>query len=153
MRYFLTIFLSFALVATSGCGRIRDGSGQWFGNTEPETDAAESASGTDAGSAAEAEEGQEAEAATEISGAGWVGAKATIASLGDPARPGLWLETPLVSQEQPGRVVVKASGVSVNLTLIPSPGDAEGSGRLSLQAMQTLGAPLTELVPVDVYSG
>lgn len=75
----------------------------------------------------------------------------TIAGLGDPAKPGLWLETPLVTTEQPGRVSYRATGASVNVTLRPIPGEATAGSRLSLQAMRDLGAPLTELVEVTVY--
>lgn len=72
----------------------------------------------------------------------------TIASLGDPAQPGLWMETPLVSTEQTG--TARYQGTTVTLTLKPS-GGAEGSGsRLSVLAMQALGAPLTDLVEVSV---
>lgn len=73
----------------------------------------------------------------------------TIASLGDPTDPGLWLETPLVSREQPGRIVT-ASGASVEVTLRPIPGDPGAGSRISLAAMQALGVPLTELVTLQV---
>ena len=73
---------------------------------------------------------------------------ATVASLDDLASPGLWMETPLTSREQTGQVAWQGS--TVTLTLRPS-GGAPGSGsRLSLLAMQALGAPLTELIEVSV---
>jgi hypothetical protein len=75
----------------------------------------------------------------------------TVASLGDASRPGMWIETPLVSAEGPGRVV-GPDGRTVAVTLRPS-GGAEGSGsRLSLQAMQGLGLDLTSLPTVTVIS-
>ncbi len=73
----------------------------------------------------------------------------TVAALGDPTQPGLWLRTPLVVAERPG--VVRYGGQAVAVTLIPLPDAAPGAGsQLSLQAMRALGAPLTELVEVGV---
>lgn len=75
----------------------------------------------------------------------------TVASLGDATRPGLWIETPVVTEEQPGRVI-GPDGTVIALTLIPS-GGARGSGsRLSLEAMQALGIPLTDLPTVTILS-
>ncbi len=71
----------------------------------------------------------------------------TVATLGDPGVPGLWLETGLVSQAGAGRVRT-ASGATLDLTLKPTPGD--GGSRLSLDAMRALGVPLTELVELSV---
>lgn len=73
----------------------------------------------------------------------------TVAALGDPTQPGLWLRTPLVGTERPG--VVRYGGQSVAVTLVPLPDAAPGAGsQLSLQAMRALGAPLTELVEIGV---
>ncbi|MEM8730179.1 MAG: hypothetical protein AAGF79_09690 [Pseudomonadota bacterium] len=72
----------------------------------------------------------------------------TVAALGDPAVPGLWMETPLTRREQTGQVRYQASSVTV--TLRPTGGDAGSGSRLSLLAMQALGAPLTDLVEVTV---
>lgn len=77
----------------------------------------------------------------------------TIASLGDPARAGLWMETPLVQREMQGRVRVRDTGTSAELTLIPAPGQAGASSRLSLAAMRALGAPLGNLVDLEVMTG
>ncbi|MDG4649938.1 hypothetical protein P6F26_15945 [Roseibacterium sp. SDUM158017] len=75
----------------------------------------------------------------------------SVASLGDATIQGMWLETPLVSAEGPGRVV-GPDGRTVVVTLRPS-GGAPGSGsRLSLQAMQGLGLDLTSLPTVTVIS-
>lgn len=76
----------------------------------------------------------------------------TIASLGSPAETGLWLKTPLVAQTGPGRVQA-ASGASVNVTLIPIDGANTAGSRMSLQAMQALGLPLTDLAEVSVFAG
>ncbi|MBF9034760.1 hypothetical protein HKCCE2091_10960 [Rhodobacterales bacterium HKCCE2091] len=73
----------------------------------------------------------------------------TVATLGDATVTGLWMETPLVDGRTEGRVTAE-NGTSVTLTLIPS-GGLEGSGsRLSLQAMQALGLPLTAIAEVSV---
>lgn len=73
----------------------------------------------------------------------------TVAALGDPTQPGLWLRTPLVAAERPG--IVRYGGQAVAVTLLPLPDAAPGAGsQLSLQAMRALGAPLTELVEIGV---
>ncbi|MGI3186625.1 D-galactarate dehydratase [Nioella aestuarii] len=76
----------------------------------------------------------------------------TIASLGDPTQPGLWLETPLVTSEILGRLEAE-NGSSVEVTLRPS-GGAPGSGsRISIMAMQALGLGLTDLPTLTVIAG
>ncbi|MEM8655379.1 MAG: hypothetical protein AAGF36_11580 [Pseudomonadota bacterium] len=75
----------------------------------------------------------------------------TVASLGNAAEPGLWLKTPLVSSEQPGRVYYAETNTTVDVTLIPIEGPDTAGSRLSLSAMQALGAPLTGLPEVDVF--
>ncbi|WP_299200675.1 hypothetical protein [uncultured Tateyamaria sp.] len=75
----------------------------------------------------------------------------TVASLGNAAEPGLWLKTPLVSVEQSGRVYYAETNTTVDVTLIPIDGPSTAGSRLSLQAMQALGAPLTGLPEVDVF--
>jgi hypothetical protein len=73
----------------------------------------------------------------------------TIASLGPPTEPGIWLKTPLVDAVVQGRV--DYNGMSVNLELRPSDG-APGSGsQISLAAMRLIGAPLTSLPKLTVY--
>ncbi len=76
----------------------------------------------------------------------------TIASLGDPARPGFWMETPLVSAPTRGSVLYRANGRRLNLDLIPIAGPATGGSRLSLSAMRMLDAPLTALPRVEVFA-
>jgi hypothetical protein len=75
----------------------------------------------------------------------------TVASLGDASRPGLWIETPLVSREGPGRVV-GPDGTTISVTLRPSGGRAGSGSRLSLSAMQALGLDLASLPTVTVIS-
>ncbi|PCJ05565.1 MAG: hypothetical protein COB16_15140 [Rhodobacteraceae bacterium] len=77
------------------------------------------------------------------------GTASTVAGLGDPTVPGLWMETPLVSTEQMARVR-SATGGAVTLTLRPIPGEVGTGSRLSIDAMRALGAPLTELVELQV---
>lgn len=74
----------------------------------------------------------------------------TIASLGSPSEPGLWLKTPLVDKEQQGRVTNPANGKSSLVTLIPIDGPATGGSRMSLAAMRLIGASLTDLTEVVV---
>lgn len=77
----------------------------------------------------------------------------TVASLGDPSKPGFWLETPLVSAPAKGRVVYPASGKSAQVDLIPIDGPDTAGSRISLAAMRLIEAPLTELPTIEVFSG
>lgn len=77
----------------------------------------------------------------------------TVAGLGDPTRPGLWMETPLVRAQTQARVAVTKTARSVTVTLIPIEGPPTGGSRLSLEAMRILDVPLTDLVELDVYRG
>jgi hypothetical protein len=74
----------------------------------------------------------------------------TVASLGDVARPGLWMRTPLVSAPMRGRVIDPATGASVVLDLIPLEAAPGAGSRLSLAAYQALGLPLTSLPELRV---
>lgn len=76
----------------------------------------------------------------------------TIGSLGDPAEPGFWLKTPLVNAPANGRVVYPATGKSVAVDLIPIEGPKTAGSRVSLAALRLLGAPLTGLPDLIVYS-
>lgn len=80
------------------------------------------------------------------------GPQRTVASLGDPAQSGLWLKTPLVTSQRPGKIKVVASGAMADVTLIPLAGDAGAGSRLSLQAMQALGVSPADLVELEVVS-
>ena len=76
----------------------------------------------------------------------------TIASLGAPSDPGIWLKTPLVTVLTLGRVAYAVNGKSVNVELRPS-GGAPGSGsQISLAAMRLLEAPLTGLPELQVFA-
>lgn len=75
----------------------------------------------------------------------------SVASLGDAADPGLWAETPYVSEVQPGRIIGE-DGTVVRLTLRPSGGERGSGTRLSVQAMQGLGVALTALPTVTVLT-
>jgi len=75
----------------------------------------------------------------------------TIASLGNPTKPGFWIETPLATNAGQGRVVYPDTGKSVAVELIPIDGDAGAGSRLSLPAMRLLEAALTGLPTVQVY--
>lgn len=74
----------------------------------------------------------------------------TVASLGDPSLAGFWIRTPLVGQPGKGRVVNAQSGASVQVDLLPMPG--EGGSQLSLATMRLLGVSLTELPEIIVFS-
>ena len=74
-----------------------------------------------------------------------------VASLGDPARKGLWLETALVTTQTKGRVAL-ADGKSVDVDLIPVVGAAGSGGRLSIEAYKALGLKITELPVLTVSS-
>src|SRR5690606_35611626 len=91
----------------------------------------------------------ERQAAAEATGGTSLGA--TIASLGDPAAPGFWLETPLVDATRPGRVVVTNTGASAEVELRPIAGPVTGGSRISLAALRVLGLTLTDLPELEVY--
>lgn len=75
----------------------------------------------------------------------------TIASLGDPTEPGIWIKTPLVSKRQLGRVEYPVSGKSVAVELIPIDGPKTGGSRVSLAALRLLEAPLAGLPELTIY--
>jgi len=75
----------------------------------------------------------------------------TIATLGSPADPGIWIKTPLVTELVSGRAVYNANGKSVNLELRPSGGAAGSGSQISLPAMRLLDAPLTGLLELTIY--
>lgn len=75
----------------------------------------------------------------------------TVATLGDASLPGLWIDTPLVTEPQPGRVVSE-NGMQLLLMLRPSGGARNSGSRLSQAAYQALGIPLTALPTLTVIS-
>ena len=77
----------------------------------------------------------------------------TVASLGNPSQPGFWLETPLVKERMPGRVLFPETGKSAQVTLIPIQGQETAGSRISIAAMRLIGAPLTGLPIIEVRAG
>ncbi len=77
----------------------------------------------------------------------------TVASLGDPTKPGFWLESPLVSAPKTGRVYFPGSGKSAQVDLIPIEGPDTAGSRISLAAMRLIEAPLTDLPTIEVFAG
>ncbi|MCJ7872466.1 hypothetical protein [Phaeobacter sp. J2-8] len=95
---------------------------------------------------------QDREKAAEVPASGGETALgSTVASLGDPARPGFWLETPLVTAATKGRVEFPGSGKSAQVDLIPIDGPAMAGSRISLAAMRLIEAPLTGLPEILVF--
>lgn len=78
------------------------------------------------------------------------GQASTVASVGDPVEPGLWMQTPLVAGPARARVTVAATGATVILELKPSEGAAGAGSQLSLEAMRALGLSLTDLAEVQI---
>ncbi len=75
----------------------------------------------------------------------------TVATLGNPADPGFWLETPLVDRVRPGRAVAAANGKAVQLELRPIDGAPGAGSRISLAALRLLGVGLTGLHELEVF--
>lgn len=76
----------------------------------------------------------------------------TVASLGDPTMPGLWIRTPLASEGGSGRIENPANGKSAVVQLIPLEGEATAGSQVSLAALRLLDAPLTDLPTLVVYA-
>ena len=74
----------------------------------------------------------------------------TVAALGSPSEPGLWLKTPLVAAKAQGRVTNPATGKSSAVTLLPLDGPKTAGSQLSLAAMRLIGASLTDLTEIEV---
>jgi hypothetical protein len=92
-----------------------------------------------------------AAASGSVSGEARVGR--TVATLGNPADPGFWLETPLVRSARAGRVVAVTTGKSVQVELRPIAGDPGAGSRISLPALRLLEVGLTGLHELDVFAG
>ena len=138
MKYLLLT----TLILTVGCEQIRSTADKVLAD-EPDQAEVETAAVQD--------DPQEAQPIPATS-VGWVGAKTTVASLGDPTTPGRWMQTPLVKTEFTGRVVVPRTGAQAYITLVPAGGPEGGGSRLSLDAMRALLLPFDELVELEVYS-
>ncbi|WP_084657585.1 hypothetical protein [Natronohydrobacter thiooxidans] len=76
----------------------------------------------------------------------------TLASLGSPSEPGLWLRTGLVTRVTQGRIELPDGSRSLRVELRPSGAEAGSGSQLSLSAFTTLGLPLTQLVTLQVYA-
>lgn len=76
----------------------------------------------------------------------------TLASLGSPADPGIWLRTGLVTQVMQGRVEVISGGGELRVELRPSGSAPGGGSQMSLAAFSALGIPLTQLVDLRVFA-
>jgi len=76
----------------------------------------------------------------------------TVATLGSPANPGFWLETPLTDRVRPGRVRAEASGESVQVELRPIDAPPGAGSRISLAALRLLNVGLTGLHQLEVYA-
>lgn len=72
----------------------------------------------------------------------------TTVTLGDATQGGYWLRSPLVKTPGKGRVVNRATGKSTNVDLLPLAGG--GGPQLSLSAMRSIGAAITDLPEVQV---
>lgn len=155
MRY--TLITLCVLVA--GCDTVRSTTDRVFGGDQTQPEAEQTVVEEEAVEEPVVEEtvaeGTVAEYPVEpepVTVVGWVGAKTTIAGLGDPTTPGRWLQTPLVETEFTGRVVVPRTGAQAYITLVPAQGPESGGSRLSLDAMRALLLPFDELVELEVYS-
>ncbi|MGR3486082.1 MAG: D-galactarate dehydratase [Paracoccaceae bacterium] len=74
----------------------------------------------------------------------------TLATLGSPTDPGIWVKTPAVDALTPGRAVYE--GASVNLELRPLDAEAGSGSQVSLPAMRLLGAPLVGIVELELFA-
>lgn len=152
MKYALLI----AVVAVAGCDQVRSSTDRVAGlfgsnsqSIENETEVSNEVDAVEAPQTAAQEDAGTPEVQQLET---WTGAKQTIAGLGDPNKGGIWMETPLVQVERTGRVVVRKTGASATVTLIPIPGDPTAGSFLSLGAMRKLLAPIEQLIELDVYS-
>ncbi|MGY6549275.1 MAG: hypothetical protein ACXIU7_09755 [Roseinatronobacter sp.] len=75
----------------------------------------------------------------------------TLASLGSPSEPGLWLRTGLVNTTTRGRVELADGSGSMRVELRPSGAGPGAGSQMSLAAFTTLALPLTQLVALRVF--
>ena len=163
----------FIVAATAGCSTLSDRFGMDASQSEPAAASAPTKAPAEAatatapaaatppaaspittgGSSAEALDtttAAEREAASRPPASTGAALGTTVVSLGSATEPGLWLKTPLVDAEQPGRVTNPATGKSAAVTLIPLEGPATAGSRMSLPALRLIGASLTDLTTVEV---
>ncbi|MFG6582507.1 hypothetical protein [Sulfitobacter sp. 1A12779] len=163
-RIILPLFIA---AATAGCSNLTERLGMDASQSEPASASVEATAEVatpsatppaaspiaTAGSSAEALDtttAAEREAATRAPASAGAALGSTVVSLGSATEPGLWLKTPLVDAEQPGRVTNPATGKSAAVTLIPLEGPATAGSRMSLPALRLIGASLTDLTTVEV---
>tara|TARA_R110002049_G_scaffold244227_1_gene418171 strand:- start:644 stop:1165 length:522 start_codon:yes stop_codon:yes gene_type:complete len=161
----------FIVAATAGCSTLSDRFGMDASQSEPAAASAPTEAPAEAatapaaatppaaspiatgGSSAEALDtttAAEREAASRAPASTGAALGTTVVSLGSATEPGLWLKTPLVDAQQPGRVTNPATGKSAAVTLIPLEGPATAGSRMSLPALRLIGASLTDLTTVEV---
>ncbi|MFC6642604.1 MULTISPECIES: hypothetical protein [Sulfitobacter] len=161
----------FIVAATAGCSTLTESLGMDASQSEPAAASAPTEAPAEAatapaaatppaaspiatgGSSAEALDtttAAEREAASRAPASTGAALGTTVVSLGSATEPGLWLKTPLVDAEQPGRVTNPATGKSAAVTLIPLEGPATAGSRMSLPALRLIGASLTDLTTVEV---
>jgi len=142
----MTGFLRVVLICllTGGCAFP----GMFERSADPPRDAATDrpAPGGSDGTAGDTED----EAGADAAGPARVLPATTVASLGDVARPGLWMRTPLVTEPMPGRVSDPATGAVAVVELLPLEAAPGAGSRLSLAAYRALNLPLTSLPELRV---
>jgi hypothetical protein len=166
MRMFKTVGIILTALSLAGCGQLQFGKERQTlsakppeGTTRPQArpdtlgnrpppPGARTAEQFDTTTA---EERQKAAAAPAAGGEKRLGE--TVASLGDPSRPGFWLETPLVTSRQQGRIVNPATGKTAQVELVPIEGAPGAGSRISLAAMRLIEVPLTDLPTLEVFAG
>lgn len=73
-----------------------------------------------------------------------------MAGVGDPVKPGLWVETPLVTVPMRGKATVTGSGASVLVQLLPPESTSEGASKLSMETMRALNLNLMDTVEIEI---
>ncbi|MTJ03556.1 MAG: hypothetical protein FH759_02515 [Sediminimonas qiaohouensis] len=139
-----------AALLTTGCARL---DALWPFNDRTQAPASAPGSGDDAQDATRPQSRpgtqEEEGAAASVDTAALRSLGTSVATLGDPSRPGLWVETPLTDTRTRGRAVLADGGQGVDLDLIPAPGT--GGSRMSPAAMRALGLPLSALAEVELF--
>lgn len=162
------VHLSFlALVALAGCGALPFGGGLSSAPSvavqAPGTDTRRPLARPGQQGAALGQAGQTPDALDTTTAAERAAAQAgtpaseaalgdTLASLGSPTEQGFWLRTGLVTRVQQGRVERIDGTGAIRVELRPSGAEPGAGSQLSLAAFRTIGAPLTELLPLRVFA-
>lgn len=133
-------------LALGGCAKVAQVFGRTPAPEAPRAEAPRTAETLDTTTAAEKQAAVTAARTGEARDLG-----VTVASLGTPTEPGLWLKTPLVDTAARGRVSYAATGKSVAVDLLPLDAPPGAGSRLSLAAFRVIKAPLTALPELRVY--